>query len=76
MSLIVRIIEILIRTATSTIDITAIGIVSTSLAFGVSSHRFSDTYHTAMDGHRCILIGVAVLTAAIDRTLDGRCRSD
>ena len=58
---------ILIRTAATTIDVTTVFISSTTIDAGVGN-----AHHTAMDGYRGIVIGMSVLTAAIDRALDLR----
>ena len=66
----IRVGVILIRTATATIDVTTESISSTAVNAGICN-----TNPTAIDGHMGIVIGVSVLTAAIDRTLDLRLRS-
>ena len=64
-----RICIVLVRTATTAIDVTAIRIVCTLLTYWVTFQLFCYTNLTAMDGHRGIVIGMSVLTTAIYRTL-------
>ena len=56
---------ILVRTATATVDIAAVGVGCTTVNLGVG---YADG--SLVDGHRGIAEGMAVLTAAVERALD------
>ena len=58
---------VLIRTATTAIDVTTEFIICTTI-----DARICNTYPTAMDGNRGIMEGMSVLTTAIYRTLNLR----
>ena len=58
---------ILVRTTTTAIDIATELISSSTVDAGICN-----THHTAMNSYRGIMEGMAVLTTAIDRTLDLR----
>ena len=60
---------ILVRTATTAIDVATILISRSTINAGICN-----THHTAMNGDRSIMVRMSVLTTAIDRALNLRAK--